>query len=146
MLMGWIGVSPIAHAASDAATLTVGAHLTCFKSAGQMSTLYGYFSGSFGSYSPSGLTGGKTAIEIWDSFFFGSQCGTEHNSVLVISGFSVDPGQDWVTSITCNGVTNDGSGASSYTYTSSTGSALWTWSQLFGLMGKSSVSCTINHN
>ena len=65
---------------------------------------------------------------------------------LEISGFSVDPGQDWLTSIDCNGVTNNGSSATFFSY--SGGKAVWQWRTLFGLEAKngSNVSCTITHS
>jgi hypothetical protein len=87
-------------------------------------------------------------VAVFDTIFLGGTgCGAGTNfSFLQISGFSVDPGQDWLSSITCNGVKNDGSGATLFSYSS--GKAIWEWSQVFGLMANngSNVSCTISHS
>ena len=145
ILIGCLGISPLAFASSDNGTLTVGTHIICIKGISQESVQYGFVGTSAGSYSPPGLTGGESVTAIEDNIVTGAECGTaSHASVLTISGFSVDPGQDWVSSIECNGVTNEGSGAANYSYSS--GVAMWIWSQLFGFMGNSSVSCTINHS
>jgi hypothetical protein len=133
-----------AIASSDTGTLLVG-HGTfpCLPiPPGGSSPVYGY-DASFGSYSPTGLTGGKTVVLIWD--FHVGNCGVNHSN-LEINGFSSDPGSSWLTSITCNGVSNPQSSASGYSY--SGGAAIWAWSQFFGLSSKvgSNVSCTIVHN
>lgn len=139
-------VSPWAFASSDSGTLTIGVDNVCIKGGGLqgIENLYGFWSGVTGSYSPTGLSEGKSVVSIWDNDRFFTQCGTGNSSLLSISGFSVDPGQEWLSSITCNGVENNGSGAASFFY--SGGTATWTWSQVFGLWQKSQVSCTITHS
>lgn len=139
--------SQVALSASDAGTLTVG-HAVY---SGCSTILSGYNSAlSFGAYSPTGLTGGETVVNIFDSLSF-SYPGCPDYSALYVSGFASNPGVDWLTSITCNGVTNSVSGAT-YTYLGS-GEAEWQWSTLFNLtfngQGGSlsgNVGCTIVHN
>jgi len=132
--------SQLALAASDTGTLLVGA-----TSGGACHQILSGFDSplSVGSYSPTGLTGGKTVTVVVDSLFpFG---GCSNFSGLNVSGFSSDPGKSWLTSITCNGVTDSGSSAS---YGYSGGLASWTWSTLFGFTGHSGTnySCTIVHS
>ena len=98
---------------------------------------------SIGSYSPTGLTGGKTVDSVADEL---ATCTpTISISFLAIDGFSANPGQSWLTSATCNGVTNNGSAA---TYSYSSGIAQWVWSTKFNLSSENgmNVSCTIVHN
>ncbi len=138
-------ISPLALAASDNATLTIGSHQNCLGIA-SVEALFGFANDNFGSYSPTGLTGGKTVIVVWDHIYLGTCAGAD-NSVLEVSGFSTNPGESWLSSIECNGVTNTGSGATAFSYTGTT--ATWTWSRLFGFNGNnvgSNVSCTINHS
>jgi hypothetical protein len=148
VLMGCFSLSSLALASSNTGTLTRGADSLCPLTGIQygFEFLEGFSSGSFGSYSPVGLTGGESVEAIWDvDHYGGGPCGSASNSsFLSISGFSVDPGQDWLSSIKCNGVQNDGSAASSYSY--SGGTASWAWSQVFGIVNNSSVSCTIVHD
>jgi hypothetical protein len=131
---------------SDIGTLTVGQGAVVGCPHFEFNLIYGFIgtrsSGNFGSYSPSGLTGGKTVGAIYDV-----EPGTceGSKSALVVTGFSSNPGSTWLTSITCNGVENLGSGAS---FSYAAGGASWTWSQLFGLSSEngSNVSCTISHS
>ena len=101
---------------------------------------------SFGSYSPSTLTGGKVVAEVFDRTVAGSpmNCPTP-SVVLAISGFTASPGSTWVTSITCNGVklTTPGIG-----FGYSSGLATWTWnsSHPFGFQPGVKYTCTIVHN
>ena len=135
----------LAAAASDVGTLTVGEHIVGIPPTHPCVMVdYGYQSGlENGSYSPTGLTGGKTVIEVYDT----TNCSSTYLfSALAVSGFSSDPGKTWLTSITCNGVTNDSSSSSSYSYGS--GTAAWEWTQSFGLSSKvgNNVTCTIVHS
>lgn len=133
--------SGLALASSDTGTLLVGS--ISEPCAHGIQVYYGYASDWIGSYSPTGLTGGKTVSVIYD---FEQICPPTANlSRLSILGFSSNPGSTWLTSITCNGVTNDGTTAG-FSYDS--GQATWIWGQKFGLdtKGGSNVSCTIVHN
>lgn len=139
-----LGVWQIAAANSDAGTLLVGVGMstTCSPNGLPFPYLFGYSNSPLpaaGSYSPTGLTGGETVIDLFDYF----SCGTR--SELVISGFSANPGQSWLSSVKCGSVTNTGSSA---TYYYGSGDASWVWSTRFGLQSSygSNVSCTIVHN
>ena len=130
----------LANAATDAGTVTTGVAYwgPCMPIPNYA---YGYFSGVMGSYSPTGLTGGDTVYGVYDVQTFGG-C-SSNVSILIVSGFSSNPGSSWLTSITCNGVTNSASSAS-FVYSGGMGS--WHWSHLFGLSGKTSASCSITHS
>jgi hypothetical protein len=106
-------------------------------------SLTGYQGGAagFGSYSSTGLTGGKTIDAIYD------QSGPESGdgAWLVVEGFTANPGKTWLTSITCNGVALSESTAT-YAYSSSTGQASWDWSTSFNFVSGTKYSCSINHS
>lgn len=106
-LAGVFGLSSPVFAASDNGTLTVGSIISCSEGPSS-DRAAGFGSGAFGSYSPTTLTGGTSVVDLWNNFHLGTLCGSGNSSRLQISGFSVDPGQDWLSSIECNGVTNDG--------------------------------------
>jgi len=126
-------------AATDIATLTVGTAPTCGGGAD-----FGYDSATgLGSYSPTGLTGGKTVrtvVEEWTTCIM-----LPVVTIFKVSGFSSNPGAGWLTSVRCNGVTKVPSGAPSY----SAGTAGWVWAgNPFLLINKQgqNVSCTVVHN
>jgi hypothetical protein len=138
-LIALIFVSQQATASSDSGTLTPGTFtFTCPFHIGHFNQVG--FGGTFGVYSPIGLTGGKTVGEIFDEAPAG--CGL-NVSFFSVTGFSSDPGTAWLTSVTCNGITNARSAA---VYQYSGGTAQWFWFQKFGLSNGSQVSCTIIHN
>jgi hypothetical protein len=145
LLMSSIAAPGLALASSDDGTLTVGG--TSVPCTGGEQLLRGY-SGSlpFGAYSPTGLTGGDTVSSVFDNTPF--LCGPTYTafSYLAISGFSSNPGSSWLSSITCNGVTNEQSHSSQYVYSS--GTAEWYWYTQFGLASHngSNVACTIVHS
>lgn len=143
LLMGLMVASGLAMASSDNGTLKVGSHsINC--GSGE-ANFYGFSSiTDLGSYSPTGLTGGTTVVELYDSEPTGIACGSTF-SVFEVSGFSSDPGSNWLTSVECNGFTLESSSAS-YSYGS--GYALWQWSSVFGFYSKvgSNVTCTIVHS
>lgn len=63
---------------------------------------------------------------------------------LSLSGFTADPGQNWLVSATVNGVAFTGSAAKSYTY--SNGHAWWFWQTGPAFQGKTgAVTATILH-
>jgi YD repeat-containing protein len=101
-------------AASDTVTMTQGTYVS-----GPI-TLDGFNSGQFGSVSPSTLTGGKTILQLMDAYNGPPFIYTQ----LIISGFTSDPGQSWLTSVTANGVTRSGASAA---YSYANGSAQWDW-------------------
>ena len=134
-------VVPAAQAATDVGTLTKGSAYGC-------PAYFGYHAvGPVGSYSPTGLTGGKTVFSILDNLFFGASCPGGVVALITVTSFSSDPGSAWLTSVTCNGVTKTGASAS---FSYSGGAATWMWaSSWFGfssLANGTNVSCTIVHN
>ena len=145
-LLGVSLASQFAVASSDIGTLTVGHSPlgSCFSSP---QLFAGFYSSLTGSYSPTGLTGGETVYALGDSLYISFSC--PNFSALTISGFSSNPGQGWLTSTACHGVTNSGSSAYLFQYDSTNHLATWYWSTLFGLTALSTgtnVSCTIVHN
>lgn len=135
--------SQVALSATDTATLQLGAYSVSgcgWLVLGYNDTL------SFGSYSPTGLTGGETVTALSD---INSFAGCPSTAILAVSGFASNPGVDWLTSVTCNGVTNPVSSAT-FEYLGG-GQAQWQWSQIFGFFGlilakESNTTCTIVHN
>lgn len=136
------GLVPMtALAASDSGTITVGSQSVppnlCF---------WGYL-GSVGSYSPTGLTGGRTVADLYTSVV-GPSCEGSLSGHLFVSGFSSYPDQSWLTSVDCNGTTKTGSTAN-YDYYSSSGMAEWSWvSTSWGFPSNvdSQLACTIVHS
>ena len=132
----------VAAATTDDATLQVGRADDRGVCGGADLILSGYSSGTYGSYSPTGLTGGKTV-----TFLIDINCGTDPvGSELSISGFSANPGQAWLTSATCHGVTLLSSAA---TFSYSGGVATWAWDSIFGLGSLTigtDVSCAMSHS
>lgn len=135
--------SQLAMAASDSATLLVGGGSASCPDGPGISNIDGYVPGlPIGSYSPTGLTGGKTVAVVMDRT---TNCiGMSSIAVLEVSGFASSPGANWLSSITCNGVTNNAT-TSLFSYVAGTG--YWVWFQPFGLLSKVgiNVSCTIVH-
>ena len=142
-LVAGLGISPmIALAASDNGTITVGEQLGC--PGGPPIDTWGFVS-STGSYSPTGLTGGKTVTALY-TLKVGTICASPFNGRLEVSGFSSDPGQSWLTSVECNGITATG-GTATYFYGS--GTSTWAWSGVsWGFPSKAGLqlSCTIVHS
>jgi len=142
-LVGLVVASQATMASSDSGTLTAGTTtVPCPPNFLNHITFTGFDGGFYGSYSPTGLTGGNTITWVNDQNTF-CQGGSGQSS-LFVSGFSSNPGSTWLTSITCDGVTNSAASASVYQYVS--GSAQWFWSRKFGLVNGSMYSCTIVHN
>jgi hypothetical protein len=143
-LVASLGISPmIALAASDDGTITVGFAGSCSSGPPGFEE-WGYLSGGQGSYSPTGLTGGKTVVGLY-ALLIGVTCIGTVNGHFAVSGFSSDPGQSWLTSVACNGTTKTGATA---TYSYSSGTAQWTWSATsWGFNSKvgSQLACTIEH-
>jgi hypothetical protein len=138
----------IPFTSSDSGTLTVGQGIVLGCMPIKLNEIFGFVStrtsGNFGSYSPTGLTGGKTVAQV-DDVETGT-CITGGFSVLTVSGFSSNPGNSWLSSITCNGFQNLARAATAFSY--GTGDATLEWSHLLGLSSKSgsNVGCAIVHN
>jgi len=136
----------LAVASTDNGTLTAGQRaISASCVIGPLRIPYqgiGYDAGVDGLYSPSVLTGGKGVIELED-IVSGATCAVF--DLFTVSGFLSNPGQSWLTSVTCNGITLNGSSAS-YSYTSISGQAQWSWNTKFGFSSGSNYSCTITHS
>lgn len=133
-----------ALAATDNGTLTKGTG-TVYIGIGPgcyYIVFFGYGPNAGGSYSPTGLTGGKTVLAVED---FG--CDGPVSSQVSVNNFASDPGAAWLTSVTCNGVTRQAS-AAGYSYSS--GRANWSWSGAtfgFGYIANgNNTSCSLTHN
>lgn len=138
-------IPTMALAASNNATLQVGHKNIPFTGCGVETGFAGdsptWF---FGSYSPAGLGGGKTVAFLEEVSYCDFPIIT---GSLAVSGFTSNPGQLWLTSVTCNGVTQTQASAT-FNYFPSDGSASWEWSVGFGITGMpdgANVSCTIVH-
>jgi hypothetical protein len=146
---------------TDSATMTEGG-THYIGQPNLLETWKGYDTGSrtFGSLSPSALSGGKVVTALYDYCqaisdskpppptcpFSGAGQNTQFG-VLSISGFTADPGATWLTSVTAAGATRYGSSAS-YSYAS--GIATWQWigpvgSGAFGLSNSGTTTVTITH-
>ena len=132
-------VPTTSFAATDHATLQIGRLNVgpCFRLTGYHGPL------SMGSYSPTGLTGGRNV----GSLFEAVTCGTPNpSSTINVTGFSSNPGSAWLTSLTCNGITKSAAGA---TFQYLFGTASWNFSGSFGFQSLptgTSVSCEVVHN
>jgi len=126
-----------AGAATDNGTLDAGIHIIqngCVPA----QILVGYLPGlSAGSYSPTALTGGKTITALYDYNCFNGMSWAQ----LQVSGFSSDPGLNWLTSVTCNGVIR-----TPYSYTYRGANVSWRFSPLGLSATAGPVSCSITHN
>lgn len=144
LAMAWFSLtSQFAAAANDSGTLADGSDsVLCRPPASGSLHRLGFETGFFGSYSPTGLTGGKTVSDLFDQDADGT-CGATF-AAISISGFSVDPGTGWLTSVTCNAVSRLESNVLAYTYSS--GTASWSWSAAFGFVSGSEYTCTIDHS
>jgi len=139
----YFGISQNASASSDSGTLTAALNTSSCPS-GRIPIVehIGFLTGTFGSYNPTGLTGGESVFGLYDIHWL---ClNGQLDSFLSVSGFSSDPGSGWLTSVTCNGVERMGSAATSYGY--SGGNAGWGFGGNFGFTSGSNYSCTIVHN
>jgi len=131
-------------AADDSGTLFVAEHTVKCWAGPHVELLYGYRnSRPLGSYFPTGIGGGKKLVEVYDQT--GSGCKLVTGSTLSVSGFSVDPGRRWLTSITCGGMKLSQFAAERFYFASDT--ATWEWTPQFGLQWRvgTAVRCTISH-
>jgi len=131
-----------AIASTDYGTLTVAKESNYICIGGGSYIWYGFWGdGWFGSYSPPGLSGGETVMEIRDTV---STCRMS-STLLEVAGFKSNPGANWLSSITCNDVEHTGSTAD---FSYGGGIALWVWNNgSFLLSNKTgeNVSCAISH-
>lgn len=107
--------------------------LSCTLTAANFLTVNSGYSAASGAGSMSSTTvgDGQTVVAWYDSLLAGS--------VLVISGFAADPGQDWFTTATYDG-TSKSAASASYNY--SAGTATWSWGSVFGFAANTGVAKT----
>jgi hypothetical protein len=127
----------------DSGTMTEGMRTVVNINDGIDTTYRGYDSGFVGSYTPTALSGGRTLTAFYD--IGAGSCGVcpATNGVVTVSGFSADPGANWLNSASANGVTKGGSTAS---YFYSNGSATWSWGSIFGFAGSGTTTTTESHH
>lgn len=137
-------VAPPLSAITDTASMTAGLSGTW----GSPGTAYKGFRSGLGSMTPATTSTGKTYSQLLDRNLCVSLLGATiclKHSWLEISGFTSDPGQGWLVSVSAQGVTRAGS-AASYTYDNATGSARWSWGgQWFGFVPSSTTTVTTVH-
>jgi hypothetical protein len=100
--------------------------------------------GSMGAMNPATTSNGKTYVGFADGFpcVFGG-CNYTASGVTV-SGFTFDPGPEWLVSATALGVTK--SAASAYYYYDNNGTAMWTWyNDLWGFSNSGTTPYSILH-
>ena len=133
-------VSPSASNYSDTPVMTDGT--TSNGSA------LGFISGSVGLMSPAKTTNGYTYVEFIDRYPQGQGGGGDYSvSQFEVSGFTADPGQAWLISVSTLGITKTGASA---TYLYSSGTASWVWPAAtpfygFGFGSSGTNTCTIVH-
>ena len=139
----FLGAMPATHAASDTGTLDIGNAIACVMTSRPSEAItYGYISGGLGSYTPTALTGGRTLVDLYQVISVGMLlCGPPVTAYLVVSRFSANSSQSWLTSVVCDELTTYGSSA---TFSYLGGTAKWTWTTaMFPTSGD--VNCTITH-
>jgi hypothetical protein len=131
-----MAVAAVAHATTDTSTMTIGSVNTGF---GVWTGFQCCGTGSFGSMSPSTLTGGESYNRWYD---VGSSL-----AYFTISGFTSNPGSSWLSSASCVGTSKTGATA---TYSYSSGAATWSWTSSFGfaaaLHNGQNGSCSVTHS
>jgi hypothetical protein len=146
-LIGLVAGTQLAAAADDAGTLIAGAYSTTCGAQDQYELdVVGFESGLIGSYSPTGLTGGESVYAVFD------QSGTRGPACPALGAYFIistgsDVGSTWLTSVTCNGMTLNGSDAKTYEYNGGLAESWWIWPKTyFNLSAGGTYSCTVNHN
>ena len=128
----------------DVPVVTAGTGAINLNEVGFCATTAGCQWGAAGSIGQSATADGYTFQAFVDLPGTAKQGLTYFRTGLSLSGFSSDPGQNWLVSATVNGVTFTGSAARSYTYTN--GQAWWYWGTGPAFQGKTSPStATILH-
>jgi hypothetical protein len=102
----------------------------------------GFVAGSFGSSSLAKTNDGYTFTGFYDRIKTGKASGYQ-NTMLLVSGFSADPGAGWLNSAVAGSVTFFGSAA---TYSYANGQATWVWTTGPAFLDKPNpVQTTITH-
>jgi hypothetical protein len=120
---------------TDSPTMTEGTY-THYALGYGVTTAKGFDAGLIGSMSPTKTSDGLTYTTVDD--FQGPYIA---EGDVILSGFTSDPGQGWLGSVTAVGVTKT---AATATYSYSSGQATWTWSE-FGFTGSGTATVQITH-
>jgi YD repeat-containing protein len=101
----------------------------------------GYGQGSLGSLTPNTTSNGKTITAFY--YYYNYYTGVSYTA-LGVSGFSASPGAGWLQSVvlTSNGTTVTGASA---TFSYSSGTASWIWSNSEAAVASGSTTMTIKH-
>jgi hypothetical protein len=104
----------------------------------------GFKAGGFGSVKPAVTANGYTYEDIYNAGGINNGKGsTAPYSEIAIGGFTSNPGQSWLTSVSALGVTTSGSSA---TYTYSDGVATWVWQGTeWGIDNTGTVQVSVTH-
>jgi hypothetical protein len=121
---------------TDSPTMTEGKYIHYALGYG-VTTYTGFDTSLIGSMSPTKTADGLTYYAIFDL-----QGPDIAEANVVLSGFTSDPGQGWLGSVTALGVTKT---AASATYSYSSGEATWTWPTKFGFTGTGTTTVQITH-
>ena len=137
----WMTVSAVAD--DSIGILSVAEHVLRCQDPARVVRFYGYMtSPPLGAYSSPQLPDRKLLTEIYDQTNMG--CKLVTGSAVSVSGFSADPGRDWLASVTCNGTALYRDSVARFYF--GNGTATWEWTQQFGLKPKSgsTVTCTLS--
>jgi chitodextrinase len=113
---------------TSAPIMTVGTYSSGGASA------YGYIVGDIGSMAPTTLSSTLSFVTVSDTYNPGypPYVPASQSSTLTISGFTADPGWNWLVSVTAHGTTLTTTYMSAYGY--SNGTASWQFTPIFGLI------------
>ena len=145
----FLGVTPEARAQvtgeiGDVPVVAIGQGAINANEVGFCASSAGCQWGVAGSINQSATADGYTFQAFVDLPGTAKQGGTYFRTGLSLSGFSADPGQNWLVSAVVNGLTFTGAAAKTYTYAN--GQAWWYWQTGPAFQGKSgAVTCTILH-
>ncbi|HEU5138073.1 MAG TPA: hypothetical protein VFU13_23210 [Steroidobacteraceae bacterium] len=146
----WPALMPVAHAqvagqVIDLPSITVGRGGLRGLAAGYCTSEASWCLGNFGSATPVTSPDGLTIVAFADQPGTAKAGDVYQRTALNIKGFASDPGQNWLASVNCDGVTYQAATATSYSF--SGGRAAWSWGRPDGaqpaFQGRTNVSCTI---
>ena len=141
---GWITDTPVITIGSQKTSTATGFCSSDASSCGNIANQHE----TYGSISPTTTVEGLTYVLFADIPADPKKGDPYQRTGFSVSGFASDPGQGWLVSASCNGVTYNGATARNYSF--SNGHAGWSWSRLDGaqpaFQGRSGATqCTIYH-
>jgi hypothetical protein len=141
VILGLLAQASAGTARADTSTITEGFTSGCIPVACVVNIGFLKFStGTVGLMSPGTTSDGHTYEDLTDSYVDGSF----KASTIEIGGFSANPGQAWLISVSALGVIRTGASA---TYHFSGGIAVWNWPTApFGFSNGGTTTVTVNHN